>query len=338
MTEDKKEIWVFGDWRNYFQNRVTLQLIARARELAAALDAKVCAVVFGHKVDEWVWEYTCHGAEKIYYADHPKLKNYHVETFTYLMERLARERRPEIILIGGTSFGREFAPRLAKRLVTGLTADCIDLRIDEAGRLIQTAPSFGGNMLADIITPERRPQMATVRPGIFKELPHDDARESQKVRVPLPDDLPRERVRLVSAQRLTHREQKLETARVIVCGGRGVGGKKKFRRLHELALLLDGEVAATRPAVHAGWADHDALVGQAGKHIAPQLLLSFGVSGAIQHTAAIRRAGFIIAVNKNPNANMMKTADVAVVADANQFCIALIRELKSRIDKDICPE
>jgi electron transfer flavoprotein alpha subunit len=345
MTTKKRAIWVFGDYRNYFQNRVTLQLLSRAQELARKIDAEVCAVAFGYWTDEWVddalsqnptfcgvvGEYIAHGADKVYLTDHPRLTAYSMETYALLMERLARREKPEIILIGATTFGREFAPRVAKRLGTGLTADCIGLDIDAEGLLVQTAPSFGGNLVAQIVTPERRPQMATVRPGTFQEIPHDYVRRGEVTRVPMPEGIPADRVRLVSSERCPQRERKIEEAKVVVCGGRGMGSKKKFAKLFELAELLGGEVGATRPAVYADWADHDALVGQAGKHIKPQILFSFGISGAIQHTAACNGAKFVIAVNKNPNATMMKMADVAIVADAGQLSAALIQELKRRI-------
>jgi electron transfer flavoprotein alpha subunit len=247
------------------------------------------------------------------------------------MEQLVKREKPEIILIGATTFWREFASRVAKRLATGLTADCIGLDINAEGLLVQIAPSFGGNLVAEIVTPERRPQMATVRPGIFQEIPHDKTRTGRVVKVPLPKSLPADRVRLVSSERCPQREQKLEDAKVVVCGGRGLGSKKKFAKLFELADLLGGEVGATRPVVYADWADHDTLIGQAGKQIKPQILLSFGISGAIQHTAACNDAEFVIAVNKNPNAAMMKRADVAIVSDASQICATLIQELKRRI-------
>ena len=331
MNKSQHTIWVFADYRNYFQNRVTLQLLAKANDLAPAIDAQVCAVVFGDEVDEYVAEYIAHGAQRVLVIENPSLKQYSVEKYTILMEELARKHRPEIILIGATSFGREFAPRVAKRLETGLTADCIGLEITDEGNLLQIAPSFGGNLIAEIITPHHRPQMATVRPGTFQEIPHNDSLRGEVERFPLPKKLPRDRLRLVAYERQPAREQRLEEARVVVCGGRGMGSKLKFKKISELALLLSGEVGATRPIVYAGWVDEDALVGQAGKNIKPQVLFSFGISGAIQHTAALADADFVIAVNKNPNATMMKMADVAVVADANQVCAALIKGLKERI-------
>ena len=326
-----RSFWVFGDYRNYFQNRVTLQLLSRATDLAKAVNAEVCAVVIGHGTDEFVREYIAHGANKVYVIDDTKVANYNVEIYASLLSYLARQHQPEIILVGATAFGRELAPRAAKRLSTGLTADCIELELTEEGLLLQRAPAFGGNLVAEIVTPEHRPQMATVRPGIFKEIPHDDTLKGEVIRTTPPKHLMSSRVRLVSSRRQPRRVNKLEEARVVVCGGRGMGSKLKFRKIPELAKLMGGEVGATRPVVYAHWAGPESLVGQAGKNIQPKLLLSFGISGAIQHTAAFTDADFIISINKNPDATMMKMADVAIVADANQLCAALIKAFRERI-------
>ncbi|HNY49948.1 MAG TPA: electron transfer flavoprotein subunit alpha/FixB family protein [Smithella sp.] len=332
MTKNrKKSIWVFGDYRNYYQNRVTLQLIARAVALAKTIDAEVCALIFGYEIDEWIMEYTAHGADRILAIDDPALKSYSTERYLAIIEKLAKERDPEIILIGATDFGREFAPRLAKRLKTGLSADCVGLEITEDGLLLQIAPSFGGNMLAEIVTEFHRPQMATVRPGTFKEIPHDYERTAIVERLPLMKGLPKPRVRLIEYERSIEKEHTIENASVIVCGGRGMGNKEKFKKLQELAKLLGGDVGATRPVVYAGWADHNVLVGQAGKHIKPKILFSFGISGAIQHTAGLGEADFIVAINKNPQATMLKMADVAVVGDASDVLNHLIKELRKRI-------
>lgn len=331
MHTQKRSIWVIGDYRNYFQNRVTLQLLSKANDLAPQIDAEVCAVLFGQGLDEYVAEYIAHGAEKVFVVDDPVLKDYSVETYAALMQHLAKKYAPEIILVGATSFGKEFAARVAKRLGTGLSADCIGLEINEDGQLLQIAPSFGGNLIAEIITPRHRPQIATVRPGTFQEIPHDNDRRGKVIREPMIKDIPKDRVRLISNEHQPGRDQRIEDAAVVVCGGRGMGSKKKLKKLFDLAELMGAEIGGTRPVVYAGWLGAHALIGQAGKNIKPKILISFGISGAIQHTAAINDAGFIIAVNKNPNATMMKMADVAVVADANQFCTALIRGLKERI-------
>lgn len=325
------DIWVFGDYRNYFQNRVTLQILSKATELAAATKGSVCAVVFGKGVDEYVAEYIAHGARKVYVVDHPSLAAYSMETYAWLLSKLAQRYRPETLLVGATRFGQEMAPRVAKQLDTGLTADCIELEIDAKGLLIQVAPSFGGNLIAKIITPHHRPQMATVRPGIFHEIPHDYEARGEVISLPLPDDLPRNKVRLVTSEHRPSKKKKIEDADIVICGGRGMGSKGKFKKLFDLAELMNAEVGATRPVVYSEWISPDALVGQAGKNIKPKVLLSFGVSGAIQHTAALTDADFIVAVNKNPNATMMKMADVAMVADANQACLGIIRALKERL-------
>ena len=329
MTEPRKSIWVVADYREYFHNRVTLQLLAKARELAPTMGAEVCAVVFGHGLGEYLKEYAAHGADRILAVDHASLEGYREETYARLLERLAGKMMPEVILIGATDFGRVLAARTASRLGVGLTADCVELGFDENGLLIQTAPAFGGNLLAEIIIPDCTPQMATVRPGIFAELPHDEKRQAKVEMLELPAGLGKERMKLISWRKAEHQGVDLARARVVVLGGRGMGGKKKFAALHELAGLLDGEVGATRPAVYAGWALEEALVGQAGKHIKPKLLISFGISGAIQHTAGIGGADFIVAVNKNPQANMMALANVGIVGDAHQVCLAMIEQIKA---------
>ena len=330
-TNENKDIWVLGDYRNYFQSRVTLQILARARALADDTAGRVCAVVFGHKMDEYAREYIAHGADRVYVVDDPKLEAYSLETYSFLLTRLAREFAPEILLVGATRFGQEIAPRTAKDLGTGLTADCIDLEIDDKGRLVQIAPSFGGNLIARIITPKARPQMATVRPGTFQERVHDDTAKGEIISLDLPDTMPEERVRCIRSSYKPAKTQGIEKADIVITGGRGMGSKRKFKKLFDLAELMNAEVGATRPVVYADWIGHEALVGQAGKHIRPKVLFSFGISGAIQHTAAISDADFIVAVNKNPNATMMKMADVAIVADANQVCSGIIRAVKENV-------
>ncbi len=331
MKKSKKSIWVFGDYRNYYQNRVTLQLLSKAVDLASVINAEVCALVVGSDIDEWIMEYTAHGADRILAIDHPSLRSYSTEHYLALVEKLARRRDPDILLIGATDFGREFAPRLAKRLNTGLSADCVGLDMTPEGLLVQIAPSFGGNMLAEIVTEGHRPQMATVRPGTFKEIPHNNERTAIVERLPLPEDLPAPRVRVIEYERAVERDHTIENATVIVCGGRGMSNKNNFKKLDDLAALLGGDVGATRPVVYAGWAGHESLVGQAGKHIKPKILFSFGISGAIQHTAGLGEADFIVAINKNPQATMMKMADVAITADASDLLNHLVRELKKRI-------
>lgn len=283
------------------------------------------------KNDEYVREYIAHGAERVYVVDDPGLKNYSIENYSFLLAWLVKKFQPETLLVGATRFGQEIAPRVAKELKTGLTADCIDLEIDEKGGLVQIAPSFGGNLIARIITPEKRPQMATIRPGTFHELAHDDEARGEIIHLPLPKHMPKEKILCIKSEYKPSKIKGIEKADIVIIGGRGMGSKGKFKKLFELAALMNGEVGATRPVVYSNWIGQDALVGQAGKLIKPKVLFSFGISGAIQHTAAIADADFIVAINKNPNAMMMKMADVAIVADANQVCSAIIRAIKEKI-------
>ena len=167
-------VWVFGDYREYFQNRITLQLIAKAKDLAKDLNTGITVILLGEQIHQYAMEYVAHGADTVVVADHSSLKEYEVETYTAVLAKWVKEYQPEIFLAGATSFGREFFPRLAKRLRTGLSADCVDLEVDpETSLLVQTTPSFGGELLAEVITPDSRPQMATVHPGVFRELPHN---------------------------------------------------------------------------------------------------------------------------------------------------------------------
>lgn len=324
-------VWVFGDYRNYFQNRVTLQLIAKAKELARKLEADVTVLVLGHEVHQFAMEYAAHGADVVMAVEHPLLKSYQVETYTRVVARLVEEWKPLIFLAGATAFGREFFPRLAKRLRTGLSADCVSLEVDpERGWLIQTTPSFGGELLADVITPEHRPQMATVHPGMFKERVHDKGAVSRII-YPEVDVQADERVQLVRSRPEQAHRGNLEDAPVVVVGGRGLGSKENFQQLYHLAALLGGEVGATRPAVMAGWAEEDRLLGQTGKSVKPRLLITVGTSGAVQYTAAIQGAETVIAVNRDPNAPIFKMADLGLVGEGRSILSLLLEKLRKRI-------
>ncbi len=324
-------VWVFADYRNYFQNRVTLQLIAKGRELARALESELAVVLLGEQIYQYAMEYVAHGADIVLAADAPALKEYQVETYTALMARWVEAFSPEILLAGATAFGREFFPRLAKRLSTGLSADCVALEVDrERGLLIQTTPAFGGELLAEVVTPLHRPQMATVHPGIFQEQPHD-AGAVGRIVYPEVGELPESRVRLLRSRRIQSRGRDLESAQVVVAGGRGLGSKAHFDMLFELAELLEGEVGATRPAVRAGWAGEERLLGQTGKSVKARLVISVGTSGALQYTTGIGGAETIIAINRDPHAPIFKMADLGLVGDATAILPLLLETLRKRL-------
>ena len=324
-------IWVFGDYRNYFRNRVTLQLIAKGKELSRNLDTELTVLLLGDQVHQYAMEYVAHGADVVMVVDHPRLKHYQVETYTCVVAELVKSHRPEIFLAGATPFGREFFPRLAKRLKTGLSADCMALDVDpQTCLLLQTTPAFGGDLLAEVVTPDHRPQMATVHPGLFEEFAHDQTAMGRILypEVEIPMD---ERVQLVRRRPEQSRKSRLEDAPVVIVGGRGMGSKSAFQMLFELADLLGGEVGATRPAIGAGWAEDDRLLGQTGKSVKPKLLITVGTSGALQYTTGILGAETIIAINRDANAPIFKIADLGLVGEAKSVLSLFLKELRKRI-------
>lgn len=324
-------IWVFGDYRNYFQNRVTLQLIAKGKELAKELDKQLIAVVLGDQVHQYAMEYVAHGADVVVAGEDPGLMEYQVDTYTAVLARWVEAFKPQILLAGATSFGREFFPRLAKRLHTGLSADCVALDVEkDTGLLVQTTPSFGGELLAEVVTPDHKPQMATVHPGIFRELPHDPNAFGCII-YPEIGPLPEIRVKRMRTRPQQTHDIRLEDAAVVVAGGIGLGSKELFGMLSELADLLGGDVGATRPAVYAGWAEEERLLGQTGKNVRPKLLISVGTSGALQYTTGIQGAETIIAINRDPNAPIFKIADLGLVGDAVTVLPLLLDALRKRV-------
>jgi electron transfer flavoprotein alpha subunit len=331
MNNAYQGIWVFGDYRDYFQNRVTLQLIAKGKELAKELETEVTVILLGEKVHQYAMEYIAHGADQIIVVDHPELKDYQVETYTGLVAELVKHYRPEIFIAGATSFGREFFPRLAKRLQTGLSADCLALAIDPQKRLlIQTTPAFGGDLLAEVVTPEHRPQMATVHPGVFKETVH---KHSALGRIIYPQiKVERDtRVQLLRSKPDPGRKANIESTPIVIAGGKGLGSAEQFQILFELAELLGAEVGATRPVTRSGWVAEARLIGQTGKTIKPKLLITIGISGALQFTAGLHGAENIIAINRDPQAPIFKMADLGLVGDARMLLPLLLEKLQKRL-------
>jgi electron transfer flavoprotein alpha subunit len=327
-NSESEGIWVFGDHRNYFQDRMTLQLISRARELAVELNTYVGVVLIGFRLDEYVLEYAAHGADKIFLVEDERLRFYSSELYAAIVADMAREFKPEILLVSGSDFGRELAPRVAARLATGVSADCVALALDEEGNLVQVSPAFDGKALAEIITDKTFPQIATVRPGAFSERPHDYRGEAELIRLSINMENYRDRVTVRSSKRIENCASDLEHAHAVVCIGKGMSKKEQIKRANEFAQLLRAEIGCTRPLVDEGKMEHERLVGQTGKTIRPELLVVLGASGAIQFAAAIRRSKCVLAVNRDPNAAIFRYCDIGVVGDAPSFVARLMKELK----------
>ena len=329
------EVWVFGDHRNYLQDRLALQVLGQARALSRD-KGRVTVILLGHQVEGMANEYIAYGAQRILLVDHPQIAFYRIDLFSAVISDLIQAHQPDIFLVGASDFGKELAPRVAKRLGVGLSADCVSFDWDEQReRLIASSPAFGGHFLARIVWNTNRPYMATVGPGTFPERPYDQAACGEVIRVAKNLDAASSKIHVISSVREPHQTAKLEDARIVVAGGRGVRSLEGFNHVRELALLLGGEVGATRPAVDGHWTSHEQLIGQTGAAVKADLLITCGTSGAVQYTAAIRGAGTVVAVNRDPRAPIFKIADFGVVADASSFLTAFITEVKNNLFRGI---
>lgn len=310
---------------------VAFELLGRARELAAQRECRVVAVVGeASKAGETAANaLIAHGADEVLRCQDDRLATNDSGVFAHWICALAREYRPEVILYGATDFGRELAPGIAVRLQTGLTADCTALEINEkTGLLHQTRPAFGGNLMATIMCPTHRPQMATVRPGIFCA-PEADANRTGKVTDVELDAAVASRVRVVEHIPADSQASIAEAKRLLVLG-RGIGSKKNLPVMRRLAELLGAEIGCTRPLIEAGWLEYRHQVGQTGVSVAPELLISLGVSGAIQHLAGISGAQTVVAVNEDADAPIFNAAQYAVVGDCVEVAQRLIAQLEAR--------
>ncbi|MEW5937922.1 MAG: electron transfer flavoprotein subunit alpha [Candidatus Thermoplasmatota archaeon] len=327
-----KGVMVFAEQRSGELRKVSLELLGKGRDLADTLGVELSSALIGHGVGDLAPRLIHHGADKVYLIDVPEMEQYTTTPYARAMVSIISKVKPEIVLYGATHIGRDLAPRIARRLGTGLTADCTELTIDPEKRaLMQTRPAFGGNLMATILCMNHRPQMATVRPGIMKMLDPDPSRKGEIVhfKVDLPEDL-NLKTKVLEVVRETKHVANLEDAQIIVSGGRGVGGKDGFKKIQVLADVLGAEVGGSRVAVEKGWISKDHQVGQTGKTVRPRLYIACGISGSIQHRAGMQNSGCIVAINKDPNAPIFGIADIGVVADLHTFIPKFVEELKKR--------
>jgi len=320
-------VWVFAEQRDGRVADVAYELLGAGRRLADARGSTLSAVLFGAS-DEEAEALIQGGADRVYHAQDPILDHFNDEPYAELLSRLIRNHQPEIVLAGATPIGRSFLPRVAARLRTGLTADCTSLEIDpKTGNLLQIRPAFGGNIMATILCPAHRPQMATVRPRVMKRLQPDESRTGEIIPVEVSDLSSRTKV-IKSVKEESEISVNLQEADVIVSGGRGLGKPEGFALLEELASLLNGVVGASRAAVDEGWIPYSHQVGQTGKTVCPRIYISCGISGAVQHLVGMQSSDIIIAINKNPEAPIFSVANYGIVGDVYEVIPALIKKIK----------
>ncbi len=320
-------VWVFAEQRDRRVASVAYELLGAGRRLADELKTHLAAVLFGAEEDA-ARELISWGADKVYHCRDQILEKFNDEPYAQMLTALIKEYKPGIVLAGATQLGRSFIPRVAARLKTGLTADCTALEIDKAtGNLLQIRPAFGGNIMATILCPHNRPQIATVRPRVMKRIEADHGRKGEVVRVDAGNLTCRTKV-VETLKETSDCMVNLHEAEVIVAGGRGMCNAKGFGMLEELAVLLGGAVGASRAAVDEGWIPYMHQVGQTGKTVCPKIYIACGISGAVQHLAGMQSSDIIIAINKNPEAPIFNAATYGIVGDVNEVIPLLIKKLK----------
>jgi electron transfer flavoprotein alpha subunit/NAD-dependent dihydropyrimidine dehydrogenase PreA subunit len=334
-----KGIYVFIEQDNETASKVSLELLGKARGLAKEFsrlgkDQLVTTILIGYKLGSLVDELIHYGADHVIIVKDEPFRTYRTDIYTKAIVQIAREKKPEILLFGATPQGRDLAPRVANRLRTGLTADCTALEIcKEEGILLQTRPAFGGNVMASIVCPDNRPQMATVRPGVMKKYPRDPERTGTKEVMAIDLDEKDFITRVLDIIASTKKHSKLEDAKIIIAGGHGVNNPEGFKILEALAAELGAEVGASRAAVDAGWIDQEHQIGQTGKTVQPDLYIACGISGSLQHLAGMSRSKYIISINTDRKAPIVFASDVTFIGDLFRVVPMLtgkIREYKEK--------
>jgi len=339
MTEQRNDlgVLVFVEQDEGKPADVSLELLSKARELAGKLGKRVGAVLPGDGVSDLAKRLIACGADVVFLAEGPELKHYTTIPYADVVAGVIEEQKPDIVLFGASLVGRDLAPRVASKLRTGLTADCTDLQIgdfsDKNGSytnlLYQIRPAFGGNIIATIITPDHRPQMATVREGVMRLEPPDESRTGNVERIPVHVDGADELVQVIERFK-AEKKVNLKAASVIVAGGAGVGGKEGFELICELARVLGGEVGASRAAVDAGYIGKEHQVGQTGTTVRPKVYIACGISGQVQHRAGMDESGKIIAINDDPGAPIFSIAHYGIVGDMFTIIPTLIEAYKNK--------
>ena len=330
MEAKTKDLWVFVETNeDGTAKNVGIELLTPGKDMAAKQGGALVAVVIGNNVDEAVKAASEHGADKVIVVEGPEYAHYTTDAYAIALVALVEKYGPTSMLIGATNNGRDLGPRVSCRLHTGLTADCTALDVDEeSGNVAWTRPAFGGNLMATILCPDHRPQIGTVRPGVFKKSDAVEAK-AEVIKEDIHVDAKDIRTQVLELIKEADGENvDLEGAEIIVSGGRGVGGPEGFEPVKALADVLGGVVGASRAAVDAGWIAHAHQVGQTGKTVGPKLYIACGISGAIQHVAGMSGSDCIVAINKDPEAPIFDIADYGVVGNLFEVLPVLTEEIK----------
>jgi electron transfer flavoprotein alpha subunit len=324
----KSEVWIFAEQQDNKIKSVAYELVSEGRRLAKGLGATLCVVCLGHQI-QGVEQLVSYGADKVYLLDDPALADHDEDIYTKALADLVRQHEPQILLAGATSLGQSFIPRVAASLQTGLAANCTGLEIDaESKILLQTRPAYGGNLMATVICPEKRPQMCTVRPHVFKRGRADESRQGQIVRVDFDKQSVTSRTKVLQMINDLTEKVKLEEADIIVCGGRGLGAAENFRIVAELAEVLDAALGSSRPPVDDGWIPYSHQIGQTGKTVSPKVYFACGISGAPQHLTGMQTSDIIVAINEDPRAPIFEVATYGIVGDLFKVVPLLTSKLK----------
>jgi len=324
-----KGVWVFAEQKDGKIAKVSLELLGQGKRLAGKLGEPLCAMLLGNQLATVARELIYFGAQTVYLAESSQLEVFIEDTYTEVITSLIKEHKPSIVLLGATAIGRSLAPRVASRLETGLTADCTGLEIDLKSKdLLQTRPAFGGNLMATIVCPNHRPQMASVRPKVFKSTQRDELRIGKIVKYDYKQLILTQRAQLLAIVKGSAETAGISDADIIVAAGRGLGEPENFRIIEQLADAIGGVVGASRAVVDAGWAPYAHQVGQTGKTVCPKLYIACGISGAIQHLVGMQSSQTIVAINKDPKSPIFNVADYGIVGDVLEVVPALTSEIK----------
>lgn len=338
--EEYKGVFIFAQQVDNQLNGIAFELLGKAKDLAAALNTNVTAVLIGSGVKGLSDDLAAYGADRVIVVDDPALKDYRTEPYAHALSSVINEFKPEIMLVGATAIGRDLGPRVSARVQTGLTADCTQLEIGDFplvaqegqeqkhNQLLMTRPAFGGNTIATIACPNNRPQMATVRPGVMQKIAKINGAKAEVVEFN-PGFTPNNKyVEILDIVKAVSTAVDIQDAQILVSGGRGVGSPENFKLLEDLAAAVGGEVSCSRAVVDSGWKPKDLQVGQTGKTVRPKIYFAIGISGAIQHVAGMEESDVIVAINKDETAPIFDVADYGLVGDLNKIVPKLTAAIK----------